>query len=323
MTKIKNTYSWISKIFASEKKESWKVVLLCLIAATTFWFFNALNDRYTTRLNYPIQFEFDGSDVVVVEKLPSKIRLDVTGGGWNLLRKTLWFNINPLKVHIDQPAERKFIIGASLLPVISDQIDELTLNYIITDTLYLRIEKRVSKTVAVTIDSASIKLAPRHRISSSISVDPDSITFLGPSSFIDSINDSLKIDIPKEGINENYQATISVRPADSDLISVSPESVTVRFEVDPFEVYLLDVPIKKINFPADSSRIIREDKVSVSFYIQRGDLDKLKAEDFEVVANYRTMANADSTVVPVIKQTPDYVWNASVIEKKLKVRNGR
>lgn len=320
MEKFKEIFAWISQLFASDKKENWKIVALCLIAATIFWFFNALNDAYTTRLNYPIEFEFEEQGVVVVEELPSRIRIDVTGGGWNLLRKTLWFKINPLTIRLDQPTERKYIIGASLVPEIADQLEELTLNYIVTDTLSLRIEKRISKKVAVKIDSLNISLAPRHRLSTPLSVQPDSITLWGPSSFVNYFSDSLTIAIPKKEINQDYQATISVRASNDEMVEISPESVVVQFGVEPFDLRKMDVPLRKINFPADSSRLVGEEEVSVSFFVETRFLDQIDPEDFDVAVNFRNQANADSTVVPTVISVPDYVWNVSIEEKKLKVR---
>ena len=48
----------IKKLFSSEKSK-WRVVALCILGATTFWFFNALNKQYATRINYPIEFLYD------------------------------------------------------------------------------------------------------------------------------------------------------------------------------------------------------------------------------------------------------------------------
>ena len=69
-------------------KENWKVILLSIIGAATFWFFNALNKNYDARISYPLSFSFDRDSVIVVEPLAEEVKIDVTSGGWNLLRKT-------------------------------------------------------------------------------------------------------------------------------------------------------------------------------------------------------------------------------------------
>lgn len=120
MKKIKEIFSWIGSLFSSSKKESWRVILLCLLAGTTFWLLNALNKNYNTKINYPIRFLLDNADsVVIVKELPEKVEIDVSGGGWNLLRKTYWFNINPITIPLNNPTQINYILGSSLEPIIS------------------------------------------------------------------------------------------------------------------------------------------------------------------------------------------------------------
>ena len=81
-----------NKEFKTGINENWKVVVLAVAGAATFWLFNALNKNYDTRLNYPVVFEFNRDSVVVVTPLAEEINIDVNGGGWNLIRNTFWIN---------------------------------------------------------------------------------------------------------------------------------------------------------------------------------------------------------------------------------------
>jgi len=84
-----------------------KVVVLCIVAATTFWVLNALNkDNYSTIVDYPIQWKFDEENYVAVKALPKNIQIQITGNGWDLLRK--YFNISstPYSIQLDSPAEK-------------------------------------------------------------------------------------------------------------------------------------------------------------------------------------------------------------------------
>ena len=197
LRKIKEIFTWIASLFSSSKKESWRVVLLCLLAGTTFWVLNALNKSYTTKINYPITFLVDNLDsLVVVEELPEKIEIDVSGGGWNLLRKTYWFNINPINIPLNNPTQVKYILGSSLVPLIAEQLSEVSLNYVATDTLFIDIEKRIKKKVGVVVDSMQIDVNPPYRIISNISIDPDSISFEGPTSLVEALSDSILLSLP-------------------------------------------------------------------------------------------------------------------------------
>ncbi len=109
---------------------NWKVVLLSIIGATTFWFFNALNKDYDARISYPIEFQFDRDSVVIMQPLPTTLSIDVSSGGWNLLRKTFWFNVTPIQIVLENPTEIGFYTRNSLMPIVSDQLDELKINYL-------------------------------------------------------------------------------------------------------------------------------------------------------------------------------------------------
>lgn len=318
---LKEILAWVSGLFASSTRESWQVILLCVIAATTFWFFNALNNTYTTRINYPIEFVFDESEVVVTEELPSKIRLDVSGGGWQLLRKTLWFNLNPIKIQLDNPTERKYILGATLQPLISEQITELNLNYILSDTIPLHIENKISKKVPVKVDSAGVSLNAWHRINSSIVTMPDSIEIEGPQSYIDSLPDYFPLVIPKEDINEDYRADVTVRPSEnrSEFVNVYPENVLVTFEVTSFTREEKDVKLEILNFPSDSSLYLTDDEVIVSFHVDENNLEKIPDAKFKVAVNLKRVNLNDSTVTPIVVQHPDYVYDISIDPANIKV----
>jgi hypothetical protein len=78
---------------SSKKLSNLKVVVLCILAATTFWILNALNkDNYNTIVDYPIQWEFDRENFMPVKPLPESVQIQISGNGWDLLRK--YFNLN-------------------------------------------------------------------------------------------------------------------------------------------------------------------------------------------------------------------------------------
>ena len=244
------------------------MVILCLLAGTTFWVLNALNKSYSTKINYPVTFVIeDTDDVVVVEDLPEKIEIDVSGGGWNLLRKTFWFNINPLNIPLNNPEEVNYILGSSLVPLISDQLSEISLNYVVTDTLQIRIEEKIKKTLKVRLDSPSIEVNPPYQIISEVIVSPDSVTFTGPSSAINDLPDTITLSLPS-GIENDYNEDVEINYRGSDLVSYAPEAVNVRFEVARFVRVTKVVDVYPVNFPSDSSFALMtiKSKLSIPFW---------------------------------------------------------
>ena len=301
-------------------RSNWKVVALCVLGATTFWFFNALNKDYATRISYPVEFIFDEEDVVVVEELPEKVNIVVSGGGWNLLRKTLPFTTQPIQILLENPTSQKFITKASLSSIISDQLNEVRLNYVVTDTLYLNIEEREYKKVALSVDSAGISLDRNYRIVSPVEIEPDSALFIGPSSFISGLADSILLYVPYKQLNKSFNNTIDLSQIESDKIQVEPDQVQVRFEVAHFTRATREVPIRPVNFPADSSVYLSDTIATVSFKVRDEYLPQAERERFELIADYRRLNPQDSTLTLTVEEIPAIFNDVKVETETIKLK---
>lgn len=321
MKRIKEILVWVSGLFSSKKKENWRVVLLCLAAGTTFWFLNALNKSYTTKINYPINFIYDEEDVVVVEDLPEKVEIDVSGVGWNLLRKTFWFNVQPVDVPLNNPTEVEYIIGSSLVPFISDQVNELSLNYVVTDSLFISIDNKISRKLPVRIDSTRFPLQQNNKIISPVTITPDSILFEGPSVIIDTLPSSVSVIFPDRIIENNFNGSLEIDFSAIELIQFAPDEVNVSFEIGHFVTQNMVVPIELINFPEDSSVYLSNRQVQLKFNVQEKDAEKLSTRNFKVIANLKNLKLPDSTITPLVIKYPDFVEDLTVNPSALEVIN--
>lgn len=307
------------KRLLTSDSNNWKVVALCVLGATTFWFFNALNKDYATRINYPVEFVFDEEGVVVVEELPERVGIVVSGGGWNLLRKTLWFNINPIQVLLENPTTQKYITKASLTSIVADQLTELRLVYVVTDTLYVNIEERQSKKVALIIDSASISLEDNHRIVSPIRVEPDSAVFTGPASFISQL-DSILLYVPYKQLNRSFDDEIDLSQLESGKVQVEPDAIRVQFDVARFIREERLVTIRSLNFPADSSVVLQDTTAVLHFTVQEDLLEAAMNANVELIADYRNRNRQDSVVTLTLGDYPPILKDVEVEPQEVELR---
>ena len=308
------------KVFPSPEGNL-KVIVLCVIAATTFWFFSALNKSdYSTKIEYPITFTYDADSTVVLSELPENIIVDVTGGGWNLLRKTFSINSPPMEIPLEDPTNTSYILGRNLAQDVSERLQgDLRLNYVVTDTIFIDIEKKAQKEIIIAIDSAQLDLAGNYRITSPIAVVPKTAVMVGPESHINAASDTLMIQIPEEEISEDYDETLQLEYEGSQYINLTPNQTEVYFEVDPFTLLTQEVQPTLINFPEDSSLTLAQDVVSISFWMPE---DLLEADDslhFEVVADLEKMNNPDSTIAPELVAYPPYATDILLLPTQLKV----
>ena len=168
----------ISLLRLNKGKTNLKVAILCLIAATLFWFFNSLNKDYTANVRYPISFIYDTDTYQEIDELPEEVLLNMTGVGWNLLRRYFGFQSEPLLIRLDIPAGTKSIAGNVLPTAITDQVSDLQLNYVLTDTLYINIDRKVSRYLKLAVDESTIDLEDNYVLQSNSYVSYSTSNYL-------------------------------------------------------------------------------------------------------------------------------------------------
>lgn len=288
-----------------------------MIGATTFWFFNAFNKSYDARITYPIEFVFEADSVLVMKPLPTDVQVDVSGGGWNLLRRTSWFFVEPITIALDNPTEIGYYTRASLTPIVTDQLAELRINYVVTDTMFIHIEEKKQKQVKLVLDSLGIPLEENHRITSQLTIAPDSITLIGPSSFIDTLRTAYPLGLPLRSISSTFDRNVRVGTPNDMLIRVQPEEVRVHFEVDRFDRFHLRVPVETRNFP-DSTITLNEPVVEVFYTLARSKKEDYKISDFAVMADWQMRNKKDSTIMAILVYYPEHALDVEIIPSTVK-----
>jgi hypothetical protein len=291
------------------------------MGAMIFWFFNALNKEYNTRINYPLQFIYAGTNLIEVNKLPDQVRLDVSGGGWNLLRKTFWFNISPIIINLENPTEIKYLTNRDIQEIVSEQFEEVQLNSILTDTLFIDIEPKVQRKLPISLEMKQVKLEENYRISGPIRFSIDSILLEGPKSLVNNLTDTFMISLSNNKINQNYSSDVELKPFVNQLIDVNPKEVKVSFEVDHYVAVAKEVDVTTINFPQDSSFSLSDSSVTLFFKAPEKKLANMNNDEFRVVLNYNRMTK-DSTLTPELAVYPDYVENIRLDSSLIKVDHG-
>jgi hypothetical protein len=313
-----NIINWLKDPFSVQNWGNWKVIVLCISAATIFWFFNALNKDYTTSINYPVGFLYDHDQFIATKPVPEEIQINVSGGGWNLIRRSGFFNTRPIIINLENPAEQKQISGNSLRATLSDQLTEFKLNFVVTDTVYLSITNRIKKKFPIIVDSLAISMRNDYRIISNISAAIDSVEIDGPDEYVMALPDSIIIKPIDDDIDDNFNEEISITLQNPLLIAI-PSEINVQFLVARFVRITKDFVIQTKNFPPDSTLLLENPIITLSFIIQNGIEDQILDEDFSIVADLQRMVMVDSTIQPLIKKYPAYISNIEMESGRVKV----
>jgi len=210
-----------------------KTFLVCLLAASFFWLMNVLNkDNYAIKLSYPLQVEYDNASFVPLQPLPRRVSVNVSGNGWNLLRKS-WLNFNALPVvyRVNNPNKSSYINSTTLTDQITELFPDLHVNYVVSDTFELSFERKIRRIIPIRVDSAGIDMRDGYVVSSIINVSPSLISVDGPISLIRSYPDTIRIKIPTPRIQNNFDESLPIPLPATPLVEVSHRSVYVSFEV--------------------------------------------------------------------------------------------
>ena len=298
---------------------NWKVVLISIMGAATFWLFRALNKSHSALISYPIEFVFNVDSTVVMNPLPTTIKIDVSSGGWNLFRRTLIFSIDPIQVELDNPSEVNFLTQSFLSPIVEDQLKGLTINYIVTDTLFLSIERKITKRMILKVDSLSLPLEEDYQLMSNITIQPDHVVLTGPKSIINSFESDFYITLDENNIDEDFNGRVEVPIVFEDLIQSDPSEVNVSFEVKKFKNVKIGVPIILQNFPSNRVTTLLDSIVNVTYRVKESFKEDFSSEDFYVVLDYDFL-KTDSLGVPVLIKYPDTLRTVSMDSQKVRFR---
>ena len=284
--------------------KNWKAVALCVFAATVFWFFNSLNKNYTTNLSFPVEFEYDNENYVAVKPLPPTVRINVTGVGWDLFRRSLGLKLPPLVVPLERPAETKKIVALPAL--FAHQMERLQINFVLSDTFHVDIQPKSSRWVKVRFDPESIRLKDGYVRVSQPAVSPDSIFIEGPSRMVRNLASSVDVRLDERKIDTDYHEDVEVKIGDTELIVRNPPTVEVEFKVDKLVVRRDSIKLTIVNHPQSSRPFFGVNEILCEFAIPEKFLSAYHIDSVAAVLDLRGFTSGSKKFKPSLQGLPPY-----------------
>lgn len=287
-------------------RRNWKAVLLSFVAATLFWFFNALNKTHSANITLPLQFDYDGEKYIPVSKLPDRIRLNATGAGWELFWKSSGLKVTPLTIPLERPVEVKKIVGSTLSPLFSTQLEGLQVNYVLTDTLYLDLDVLSHKKVALKLDSAHQLIARGYILSGEVAIEPDTVVVTGPEKLLASMPPSIELVVPESNLRSPLKETIEVSlphpalTANPPLVNLYVPVEAVREEQVPVQVVIRDIP-------PGYKPVVDVEKVTCYFQVPASRADTLSFRRVEAVVSLKDVPRGTHKILPTLSNLPPYI----------------
>lgn len=287
-------------------RRNWKAILLSIVAATLFWFFNALNKTHSANLSLPLHFEYDAEKYIPVSALPDRIRLNVTGVGWELFWKSSGLKVTPLVIPLERPGDVKKIVGSSLSPLFSTQLEGLQVNYVLTDTLYLDLDARSHKMMALKLDSADRYIARGYIQSGRSVIEPDTIIVTGPGKLVAALPSAVELVIPETNLRSSFKETIEVSlPYPS--LTANPPIVNIFLPVEPSREQVIQVPVVIQDVPAGYKPVVDVEKVTCSFQVPVSYTDTLAYNQVKAIVSLKGIPRGSHKILPTLVNLPPYI----------------
>ncbi len=296
-----------------------KAITLCIIIATLVWLFNALNKTYTTTISYPVIFRTNQSEVVALVPPPTSLELEVTGHGWSIFNKNLGIGVTPITIDLLNVLRVRKIDTKKILHHLSTNIKDLKINHVLPDTLLLHYDKVISKKVNICLRPDQIPTKDGYKITSKIEINPNQVLFRGAASIILALPDTLFLALEDREIEDSYEQTVAITyPQQTPALQPELSKVKVSFQTSFFIQRNLLVPVRLVNFPADSSITIAEKSIILHYWFKKENENRILADTIKAIVDFKSRNTTDSTIVPV-GYLPKKIENGNFTPLKIKL----
>jgi YbbR domain-containing protein len=306
--------SFITSIFDFLRfnKRNWKAVVLCLMAGTVFWFFNALNKNYSANITFPLAFEYNHETYVPVRPLPTALRLNVSGLGWDLLRKSSGLKVPALVIPVERPTETRKIVGSMLPAHLATQLEGLQINFVLTDTLRIELDERVTKKFKVAVDSVRRYLHPDYGLFGKIEISPDSVWIEGPKQIVGKLPDVLTVALPAKNISKDFTEEIEIIVSDNESVKRNPPVIQVSFELEKLIEVNDHVLLDLVHASSKRRAGFKGKEINFTYRLPGSLLKKFSTDSIRATIDFKGLTKGNHKLVPLIEGLPEQAFLVKV-----------
>ena len=243
------------------------VLVTCLVCAIVAWLILALNNKYVYSAKTQLIYKDEPQKKAFKALQPDVVDLQVEGTGWQLLFSRLRIKPQSISVSLQKLNTRNFVVLSEQLPQINTEIE--TAQKIISvkpDTLYFDFSRRTTKRVPVKLVSA-LTFLKQYDIANQIQLKPAYVNISGPQEELAKITEWQTDTLKLNKLKQNTNARISIRPNQSNNISIYPASIGVFVPVDEFTEKTVEIPLNLINNTNFYDIKLYPKKVQVTFMV--------------------------------------------------------
>jgi len=300
-------------------KQKIAIFSVFVFVATIFWFLDALNREYTTKINYPVTFYNLPKDVLINSKYPKELSVTIKAHGFDIIGK---MNVSkPVKVNVSKYAIKDKIdnlkLSLSLNKISNDLFPELNNIEIINiepEVVVFKVVKISEKKVPVKlkIDFTTSDLFMQ---SGKVLVSPDIITVSGQKKDLQKLSFvETKLEKFKE-LKDTLKVNVKLKEIPN--VKFSQDFVSIVLPIEKFTENEINVSIKVINCPDSINLVTFPNEVKLAYKVALSKFNFVSENDFIVVADYKQVEDNKEKIHIEIKEYPEYIKSLKVYPEYL------
>ncbi|MCF7884871.1 MAG: hypothetical protein K9M80_00100 [Candidatus Marinimicrobia bacterium] len=286
-----------------------------------------LRNEYTTQMHVPFEVVNIEEGKVSKQELPDQVLARFQGNGLdfffllfqsrNSFRLVLdlstikWFYNFDLNNYFNKHPE-DFILPRNS--------DVNLINIVQPESLYVALDKKSVKKAPVR-PQVLITLEPGYT-KYELEVQPDSITLMGPSSYLREINYVNTDKLVRENVTDPIKTTISLQDFGKKNIELEPEKVQIRQLVDQIgEKVISGIPVQIKNPPSQGQVEIQPNKITV--YISGGFnmIKNIDSEELDVILDLKGKIDSEKKYyTPTIRGLSNHLEVNRIEPSQIEIR---
>jgi len=297
--------------------------MFCLFLASFFWLLNALSNNYLTELDFDIVYKNYPKEKVILNKLPSTIKIMGRGLGFDLMAYK--YKIGADSILIDfaefsefESNEKKIstkVFNASITSQLGNKIE---VEGIYPETIILKLDEKKERVVRV-LPITKITLEKQYQLYGDIDVKPAVVKVSGPKQIIDTLKHVYTEPIIFNDLNKTITQNVSISESfNNSQLSCDPKTVLIHVPVEKFTETTIQVPLSYKNVPDSIMLKAIPNKVEVKFMTPLSKINKIKLENFKAEVDYSMLnSNFNSKLKVELIQYPKLIKSITINPRKV------
>lgn len=301
-------------LFSMLNKEFF-VFLFFLFVSTAFWFLSTLNETYEKEVKVSVTITDIPQNIVITEGLPDTIKVTLRDKGFNLIKYTLSNNIRPIRLQFALYAKangKGTVTPSEIQKIIRNRLDESTTIVTVKaehwDFFFCHGNK---KRVPILLNGTIT--AKQNYYINHTSLIPDSVTVLGETEALDTIDAVHTNTVTLTNVSESTSRTITLKRIKGT--KLERNTTTLNISADQLTEVIVRVPIRTENVPAGISLKTFPAQVDIRVAVGVKNSNTIRPEMFSVIADYKDLsAEPNAKVRLKITAQPRTVVKAYIIQ---------